>query len=778
MGKILLLILLIANYTFGQVARPKHDPPIVINDYAAVLSYDICTNTFSVDTATFFNPGDTVMIIQMKGAIIDTSNTASFGNILDYKNAGNYEFNYISRKSGNQLTFKNKLTKGYDIPGGIVQLVRVPYFTNAFFVSGLTCKPWDGIKGGVLAVIATNGLNCLDNIDVNGTGFRSGEGYNSVLPSPNCFENNYNYPSASQLAGFKGESIVRLSQNIVKGKGSPAAGGGAGLSHNSGGGGGANGGAGGYGGYQTDTCGSAPFDNRGLGGKNLLYSAAANKIFMGSGGGAGHGDNTGLYPGTPGGGAGGGIIFIITDTLSMNTRQILSTGASGQYCYSQVDCNDGMGGGGGGGSVLLMVNTIIDTLTIQTPGGDGGNVIAPVSPGGRVGPGGGGGGGVFFMNGSSLPAKVAVINNGGSHGVIALDSANPWGATSGTGGLSFFNLVLPFDTVLFKPNIDSIRIKDSLITCNSIGFIGEGFTNTYPIASWYWNFGDGSLAFTQNTSHIYPTENTYTVKLIATDINGCKDSTSTIVNPTIPYVDAGANRSFCSNTPVSVMLNGSGIGVYAWTPASYLNDSTQQYPIATVTSTTTFYLSITNNNCRVKDSVRIIINAIPVLSISKSNDINCYLPYAKLKATGALQYFWSPASTLTSSSVANPIANPPVSTTYFVTGTNDNICYATDSITVAADFSVGNILLPNSFTPNGDGINDCFGIRYYRNVQNLTFIIYNRFGERVFETKNAADCWDGYYKEQPADPGNYIYFLSATTLCGNVMKKGSILLIR
>ena len=209
MQKILLFISLIANYAFAQVAKPLHDPPIIINDYAAILSFNICTNTFTVDTATAFNLGDTVIIMQMKGAVIDTSNTASFGTILDYKNAGNYEFNYISQKSGNQLTFKNKLTKGYDIPDGVVQLIRVPYYNTVIFIGGLTCKAWDGAKGGVLAIISTNSLTCNDNITVGGKGFRPGEGYNAVLPISNCFENNYNDPTASQLACKQARSSGR-----------------------------------------------------------------------------------------------------------------------------------------------------------------------------------------------------------------------------------------------------------------------------------------------------------------------------------------------------------------------------------------------------------------------------------------------------------------------------------------------------------------------------------------------------------------------------------------
>ena len=941
--------MLFSNAALGQVInktlpgkadsvthKPQHEPPEIVNVYTEVLSYDICTNSIAIANDSAFKVGDTVLLIQMKGAVIDTSNTASFGTVLNYKNAGNYEFNYISQISGNVFTFKNKLTKAYDIPGGVIQLIRVPSYTNAFFLGGLTCKAWDGVTGGVLAIISIGSLTCNDNIEVVGKGFRPGEGYNAILPSSNCFENNYNDPVSSQLAAFKGESIAVLSQNLVKGKGSPASGGGGGLSHNSGGGGGGNAGAGGYGGYQADTCGSAPFDNRGIGGKALLYTAAANKIFMGGGGGAGHADNftTTLPP--PAGGAGGGIVIILTDTLSMFDYQIFANGNSGTYCYS-LDCSDGAGGGGGGGTVLLSTQKVVtpDGLNIQTSGGDGAFIIAPIVPGGKVGPGGGGGGGAFFTNTSSMPASVTVQNAGGMNGIIATNAANPWGAVPGTAGSNYFNLVLPFDNILFKPNIDSVRFTNTLNYCNYISFNGFGYVNSFPIASWSWDFGDGNSANTQNTSHNYGNVNTYNVKLIVTDINGCKDS---IITPVFTggamSVDAGPDSTLCSSGQVSIQLNGNGTGLYSWSPAAFLNNPNIPNPVATISTTTKFYLTMSNGTgCSAIDSVLITINnnpvvktlkdtsiclgatliltttgastynwspgiyvsdstiaspqfidtvsrtlivtgtnasgcigrdtisitvksrriflmpenkticngqsvqldgrngnnvsyqwtptnylsnsnirnpianppvstmylvrivepacgydtsfssfvtvnPLPVLNASKSNDINCNLPFAHLNASGAVQYLWSPSIYLDNPSIRNPITNPPSTTKYYVTGTDSKGCSNKDSLDLIVDFSIPGFQLPNSFTPNRDGINDYFGIKYYRDVQDLVFIIYNRYGQKVFETNNAAITWDGNYKGQPADAGSYIWYLSAKTLCGYVVKKGSILLIR
>lgn len=753
-----------------------HDPPVIVNSYAEVISIEVCKNEVSVLDGVAFNTNDTVLIIQMKGADIDTGNTVNFGQINNYNNAGNYEMNFVASKTGNVIKLRNAIQRKYDVPNGLVQLIRVPYFKVANYNGEYTCKEWDGKVGGVLVLNAQK-VDLIDDIDVSGLGFRFGK-YQAGLLSAPCYENNYNYPLSHLGAAFKGEGIAELTSSLLKGKGSPANGGGGGLSNNSGGGGGGNAGSGGYGGYQSDTCGIPVFDNRGVGGYNLNYTTALNKIFMGGGAGAGHSQHEAL-------GAifrdsrGGGIVIILADTLQTNGNKVLANGGDGIECYI-AECDDGMYGGGGGGTVVLAINTYLDNTTIETKGGKGANVISNVTTAGRLGPGGGGGGGLLFLNTPALPGNIAHISNGGNSGVITTDAGNPWGATSGNSGTTLYNLPNLFTNIVFKPNIDSVRINPALITCNSFSFQGLAYTNTNPIQFWQWDFGDNTTSPNQNTTHMYSTENTFTVKLVVTDVNGCKDSINTPVIPKIVTVDAGSNKLFCTNKTISATLfgTGSGLGTYVWSPSNKLDDSTAQNPTATINTTTKFFVTYISNGCMAKDSVEIFISPVPVLYISKSNDINCALPYAKLSATGAAKYVWSPFETLNNSINSTVIANPIVTTKYYLSGTNDNICFGKDSIVVTTDFSKNNMQLPNSFTPNNDGVNDCFGLKYYRGIQNLSFIIYNRYGEMVFSSHNPDECWDGKYKGQPADPGSYVYYLSALTTCGNTVRKGSFLLLK
>ena len=834
----------------------------IINDYTPVISLDPCKNIINVGNASAFNVGDTVLLIQMKGAVIDSSNNSSFGNITNYKNAGNYEFNYVKSKNGNSIELLNKIERQYDLPDGKVQLVRVPYFQNYVVSNTLSCLPWNGSVGGILVFNVQNNVTLNGNIDVSGRGFKGGMGYNSGQLTTNCGTNGYIYPASSgNIAGIKGESIATVSNNIIRGKGALAGAGGGGLDHNSGGGGGANGGSGGFGGYQLEPCGNAPFDNRGIGGKSLLYNNASNKIFMGSGGGAGHANNPANINYPTNGGSGGGLIIITAQSLQANSFNIIANGENAPGCsfVTTNDCHDAMGGGGAGGTILLKIPSYTGNTNIQVKGGKGADMTGgPVSTAGRIGPGGGGGGGVYWSSTGSLPANTTVNSTAGVAGVLTTDANNPWGATAGTGGINLFNLQLPIDNILFKPNIDSVRIKDSIKTCSDFDFNGLGYTNANPIASWQWYFGDGGTANTQNTSHNY-SPGTYTVKLVVADINGCKDSVTKNIIASSLTVDAGRDSTICSGQSITFQASSNGGTQFQWTPASLLNNNAILNPTATPPAgETIFYLTATNAaGCSQKDSISVFVRSQNIFSVNapspvckndsvqlmaqggdtylwqpssginptisnpfvtpqttttytvqitdtvcgfsqalstqvvvlslpnvqafKQNDIDCIQNTARLNASGAVTYIWTPATSLSNPNSANPIATPTTSTLYTVVGTDVAGCKNTDTISVIVDFSVKNglFLVPNAFTPNNDGLNDCFGIKHWGVLETVEFNIYNRWGELIFHTTDASKCWDGTWKNLKQDPAVFVYWIRAKSLCGgDVFRKGTVLLIR
>ena len=831
----------------------------VINSYTPVTGFIPCENKITVEDASSFNLGDTVLLIQMKGAIVDSSNSPSFGSITNYRNAGNYELNIIKSKNSNIIELKNVITRQYDIPDGKVQLIRVPYYTNATVTSTLTCLPWDGSKGGVAVIHVADTLTLNADINTSGKGFRGGSGFNSQASTLNCFNNNFYYPQSDiSIAGQKGEGIAHLSPLRNYGKGNVANGGGGGLGHNSGGGGGSNGGNGGFGGYQLNHCGNAPFDNRGIGGIPLNYSIAANKIFMGGGGGAGQADNPGNP--VPNGGNGGGIVIIIGNVLKANNFKIISNGDNASTCAVPpgIDCHDAMGGGGGGGTIVLNVNQYINNINADLNGGKGADMVGSVPLGGRIGSGGGGSGGVLVVKNVSVPFNVINNNTGGINGVLTQDANISWGATPGQNGSSLTQFNFQFDLTPFRPNIDSVRINKNAISCNEFDFRGLGYINTNPIASWLWSFGDGGNASTQDVVYSYSNPGPFNVKLIITDVNGCIDSISTVVNPSFLTLDAGPGDTICTAGSSQLQSQATGAISYSWSPAAYLNNPAIPDPIASPPSTTRFYLTATNAaGCSLTDSVLINVRTdqgfavnptlatclnnpvqlqasggdlyswtpagsltdptianpdanpltttnytvnitdticglttsltttvqvkpLPVIVASRSNDIDCSISNSRLNANGGSSYRWTPASSLSNPQIANPLATPLVTTTYVVTGSDGFGCSNKDSVIVKV--SADNKALyqmPSAFTPNNDGLNDCFGVKLWGQVLEIEFSIYNRWGERIFFTRNPSACWDGTVNGVQQNPAVFVYMIKAKTSCqDNVFRKGTVTLIR
>ncbi len=377
-------------------------PGGVINKYTKVLSVD-GADRVTVNNAADFSPGDTVLIIQMKGIEINVPNDVNFGSRQDVHSAGKYEFIIISGVSGNQIIFSANLDNTYDA-NGAVQLIRVPSFGNNVTVNGLlTSDPWNTVSetGGVVAMIVGNTLTLNADIDVSNMGFNGGLPVND---DGSCGNTDYFYDIASLKAGFKGEGAVSYSfpgtvpigNNFSKGRGSMFQGGGGGNAKHSGGGGGANYGGGGNGGFESGDC--APYV--GVGGqpgrsiKSLSFEAE-RRIFLGGGGGSGT-QSGGLT--STAGMKGGGIVILLTNTLNGNGHFIKANGES------LVATAEAAGGGGGaGGSILLSVSNYTSNVKVEAIGGDGGSVIGTVCSGA----GGGGGGGLFWY---SEPLPVGIVD--------------------------------------------------------------------------------------------------------------------------------------------------------------------------------------------------------------------------------------------------------------------------------------------------------------------------------------------------------------------------------
>ena len=257
----------------------------IVNEYQAVtgITFPVCApcdnspaclNGITVNDASGFSVGDKVLIIQMKGAVIDVTNTATGGTITDGGNAGNYEFFTVLSIVGNVVTPNGQLIKTYDIPG-LVQLISVPDYTGNVNVSAtVSALPWDPVLGigGVVAIFVEDTLTMNADIDAGELGYTgvtvSANGTSDVCTTnPNT---QMMFPSTNTVSSPKGNGIVVENLAANRGRGPRANGGGGGVSGDSGGGGGSNFGTGGIGGKRW--CNTAPggLPAGGLGGVTLI----------------------------------------------------------------------------------------------------------------------------------------------------------------------------------------------------------------------------------------------------------------------------------------------------------------------------------------------------------------------------------------------------------------------------------------------------------------------------------------------------------------------------
>lgn len=247
----------------------------------------------------------------------------------------------------------------------------------------------------------------------------------------------------------------------------------------------------------------------------------------------------------------------------------------------------------------------------------------------------------------------------------------------------------------------------------------------------------------------------------------------------VPSFFATPDTATCKAKPV--LLEARGGDDYRWTPGTYLDDPTSPHPSATPLEEIEYSVHISERYCQYDTLIRltVAISPDPVVTAQKSNDIDCLNPSAQLQASGAATYTWQPAAYLDNPNGRSPIASVDTTTIFTVTGASRLGCTATQSITVyVTDKGKNLFVLPNAFSPNGDGKNDCFGIKKWGPVTVLEFAIYNRWGERVFNGSNTNRCWDGTYKGQRQAAGAFPYVIKAKTFCGEVQRTGLVMLIR
>lgn len=330
--------------------------------------------------------------------------------------------------------------------------------------------------------------------------------------------------------------------------------------------------------------------------------------------------------------------------------------------------------------------------------------------------------------------------------------------------------------------IDSLK---PICAGSPVYFINQSTNGGQPVTQYNWNFGDGNLSTGINPSHTYTTYGTYPVSLWLQNQKGCLSDTAliNIIVHSIPKADFDFG-STCLGKPVQFndrSTNNLGF-VYMWDwNMGNGNTSTIQNPTTVYQSYLPFTVTLkvsTTNGCvsplvsKTFSIKKVIVDAGRDTSIAKGQPL-------QLQATGASTYTWTPSTGLNNNTIANPVAVLYNNyQTYYLQGITNEGCFGFDTINIKV-FNKADIYVPNTFTPNRDGLNDylhpiCIGIK-----QINYFKVLDRWGNTVFISRNESDKWDATLKGTDVPNGNFVWIAEAITFDGIlIQRKGSVMVIR
>lgn len=296
------------------------------------------------------------------------------------------------------------------------------------------------------------------------------------------------------------------------------------------------------------------------------------------------------------------------------------------------------------------------------------------------------------------------------------------------------------------------------------------------IYSWSPSNGLNNPSISNPVSGTTTTTN-YTV--IVTDTNGCVNYDSVIVFVwNLPVVTASADTGICMGS--SVTLSAQGGVSYSWFPSLGLNNSLIASPVASPSATTTYYVVGTDmNGCKNMDSVTVSINPMPVANFgytifSECEGVEIKFIDSSINATAWLWNFGNNTST-----IQNPTHSFSYQNSFTVTliAFNPPCSDTVSKIITVSDVSAYILSQKvNVFTPNNDGINDCFRLingGKYQGCAELT--VYDRWGVPVFRSAYSGMCWDGHTSAgELVSEGTYFYILDLN----GAQLKGFVTVIR
>jgi gliding motility-associated-like protein len=268
---------------------------------------------------------------------------------------------------------------------------------------------------------------------------------------------------------------------------------------------------------------------------------------------------------------------------------------------------------------------------------------------------------------------------------------------------------------------------------------------------------------------------TYYVEIV--NEAGCKrnDSTKLVVNP--KPVAAASPEAIALCEGASVNLTASGGSSYLWKPSAHLSSASIADPSASPTDSMQYMVVVSNSfSCSDSAYVQINVSKKPVANAGpdKSILIGQTTQLSASVAGSNISYSWSPALFIDDVNALQPFVNPQADAVYTLQViSNDGCGVAADSVKVHV---YKGVYVPNAFSPNSDGLNDVWNIPALNVYSNYQVLVFNRWGNVVYSSKNIGHPWDGTCKGKPQPTGVYPYIIDIKEI--GVKLTGWVMIVR
>lgn len=309
-------------------------------------------------------------------------------------------------------------------------------------------------------------------------------------------------------------------------------------------------------------------------------------------------------------------------------------------------------------------------------------------------------------------------------------------------------LICKGDTVLLKTLHDGIKIQ--------------------------WRPGVDSIDLFSAFAH--PTASTQYI--ITASVGSCiaVDTFNVKVVP-LPTVSITRDSLVCIGAPV--YLSASGGVYYHWTPVNAFTDPSVPDPIIHPIHSGTYTVEVRDTlGCPKPSFASVTISTFRGLfAKAKPDTLVVIAEPVQLIGSGGKYFEWSPAVSLDNPTIANPVATPLTDTRYVLRVSNDSGCIDFDSIYIRV-FKDPDIYVPTAFSPNRDGLNDVFRV-FPVSFYLETLVIYDRWGNKVFETSDANKGWDGSIHQQMGTSASYVWIVKGKNKKTGkpILKRGVVTLV-